>query len=117
MFEQRLLSGKLLIDKTKYFRNKRIGVIGDLMLDRYVFGKVERISPEAPIPVININSEQLHPGGAANVANNIAALGGKAELIGIVGDDDAGKKLKRILAKKININGIITDNSWLTIEK
>lgn len=78
-------------------RGRRILVVGDLMLDRYVFGSVSRISPEAPVPVVLVQREEAKPGGAANVARNIRALGGEASLAGVVGDDAAGRDLRRIL--------------------
>ena len=73
------------------WRGLRIFVVGDVMLDRYVYGHVERISPEAPVPVLHYTSETLVLGGAGNVARNIVALGGKAILIGAVGDDREGE--------------------------
>lgn len=79
------------------FAGVRIAVIGDVMLDHHVFGKVDRISPEAPVPVLLVESERRALGGAANVAANIAALGGKALLIGVMGDDLAGADLIRLI--------------------
>jgi D-beta-D-heptose 7-phosphate kinase/D-beta-D-heptose 1-phosphate adenosyltransferase len=84
---------------------RRILVVGDLMLDRYVIGTVNRISPEAPVPVVLVTSEQAKPGGAANVARNIRALGGQPDLAGLVGDDAAGADLRRVLEE----SGIRTD--------
>lgn len=75
------------------FADVRILVIGDLMLDRYIFGSVSRISPEAPVPVVQVDHERVQPGGASNVALNIASLGGQSVVAGIVGDDDAGRDL------------------------
>ncbi len=72
------------------FTGKKILVVGDLMLDEYIWGQVSRISPEAPIPVVHVQRENALPGGAANVANNIRALGGQAILAGVVGRDEAG---------------------------
>ena len=72
-------------------------VVGDVMLDRYWFGDVERISPEAPVPVVRVRNAEERLGGAANVARNIAALGAKAGLLTVVGDDDAGRVLMRLL--------------------
>src|SRR5512139_398982 len=69
------------------FRGKRIAVVGDLMLDRYYWGTVTRISPEAPVPVVEVDQESVRLGGAANVANNIASLGGVPLLVGVAGDD------------------------------
>jgi len=75
----------------------RVLVVGDVMLDRYWFGDVERISPEAPVPVVRIARTDERPGGAANVARNAAALGAQVTLIGIVGDDEPGRTLERLL--------------------
>jgi rfaE bifunctional protein kinase chain/domain len=76
----------------------RLLVVGDVMLDRYWFGEVERISPEAPVPVVKIARNEERPGGAANVARNAAALGTQVTLISVVGDDEAGRTLERLLA-------------------
>lgn len=80
------------------FHRARIVVLGDVMLDRYVYGFVERISPEAPIPVLAVSRTANMPGGAANVARNIAALGGHCTLIGVVGDDEIALELRTQLA-------------------
>src|SRR5215831_5702722 len=76
----------------------RVLVVGDVMLDRYWFGEVERISPEAPVPVVRIARNEERPGGAANVARNAAALGAQVSLVSVVGDDEAGRALERLLA-------------------
>ncbi|MHC4883953.1 MAG: bifunctional heptose 7-phosphate kinase/heptose 1-phosphate adenyltransferase [Planctomycetota bacterium] len=73
---------------------KRILVIGDVMLDHYVWGEVDRISPEAPVPVVHVQRETELPGGAANVARNVTALGGAATLVGIIGEDSRGETLQ-----------------------
>ncbi len=100
------------------FKDKKIMVIGDMMLDRYLIGDVNRISPEAPVPVVNITKEMHIPGGAANVASNIAALGGKAYTAGVVGDDDARKILENKLKKKnIITDGLFIDKEGPTIQK
>ncbi|MDH4192328.1 MAG: PfkB family carbohydrate kinase, partial [Betaproteobacteria bacterium] len=65
-------------------------VVGDVMLDRYWFGEVSRISPEAPVPVVLVDREEARPGGAANVARNCAALGAQTRLLSVVGEDEAG---------------------------
>lgn len=77
--------------------NARVLVVGDVMLDRYWFGDVSRISPEAPVPVVHIKRVEERPGGAANVARNIATLGGRATLLSVIGDDDAGRALNALL--------------------
>jgi len=76
----------------------RVVIVGDVMLDRYWFGEVERISPEAPVPIVKIARSEERPGGAANVARNAAALGAQVALISVVGDDEAGRSLERLLA-------------------
>ena len=75
----------------------RVLVVGDVMLDRYWFGEVERISPEAPVPVVKIARSEVRPGGAANVARNAAALGARVSLLSVVGDDEPGSTLARLL--------------------
>ena len=80
--------------------NARVLVVGDVMLDRYWFGDVSRISPEAPVPVVHIQRTEERPGGAANVARNIASLGGKATLLSVVGDDEAGRSLAALLVQE-----------------
>ncbi|MCS7215116.1 MAG: D-glycero-beta-D-manno-heptose-7-phosphate kinase [Thermodesulfovibrio sp.] len=82
------------------FKDKKILVIGDVILDRYIFGKVMRISPEAPVPVVEVYEEQYRLGGAANVANNIIALGGKVYLCGIIGKGSAGRIVRDLLTEK-----------------
>lgn len=79
------------------FPGKRIAVIGDLMLDRYYWGAVRRVSPEAPVPVVEVESESVRLGGAANVANNIRSLGGVPVVVGIVGDDHIGTVLRDLV--------------------
>ncbi|HEX4882874.1 MAG TPA: D-glycero-beta-D-manno-heptose-7-phosphate kinase [Casimicrobiaceae bacterium] len=75
----------------------KVLVAGDVMLDRYWFGDVERISPEAPVPVVKVSRSEERPGGAANVARNVAALGGHATLLSVTGDDEAGHALTRLV--------------------
>jgi D-glycero-beta-D-manno-heptose-7-phosphate kinase len=81
------------------FRRARVLVVGDVMLDRYWFGDVQRISPEAPVPVVKIGATEERPGGAANVARNVAALGAKAVLLSVIGDDEAGTALAKLLER------------------
>jgi D-beta-D-heptose 7-phosphate kinase/D-beta-D-heptose 1-phosphate adenosyltransferase len=80
------------------FSSRKILVIGDLMLDEFLWGKVTRISPEAPVPVVDIQRRAAYPGGAANVARNLASLGAKVGLAGIIGDDVPGQQLIKILS-------------------
>jgi rfaE bifunctional protein kinase chain/domain len=79
-------------------RKARVLVVGDVMLDRYWFGEVERVSPEAPVPFVKVHSVEERPGGAANVARNAAALGARVSLLSVVGADEAGTQLKHLLA-------------------
>ena len=81
------------------FSRVRLLVVGDLMLDQFIYGKVTRISPEAPVPVVRVAGESFHLGGAANVAANVRALGGQASIIGVVGRDGPGRRLVRDLAE------------------
>jgi len=100
------------------FRRLRILVVGDLMLDEFIYGRVSRISPEAPVPVVHVDKETVYPGGAANVARNLAALGIHAELGGGIGRDDAAGKLLALLRHgKIGTTGIARFGNYPTIVK
>lgn len=92
------------------FSEKRIAVVGDVMIDRYYWGHVGRISPEAPVPVVEVESEQVRFGGAANVANNIRCLGGIPLLVGLIGDDHAGKSFADMLRdQNMDTEGLVVD--------
>ncbi len=100
------------------FAKARILVLGDLILDEFVWGTVSRISPEAPVPVVWVNKESYMPGGSCNVANNIVSLGGKSLIVGVVGDDDKGVILKEDLESKgIDTSGVSVDTDRKTILK
>ncbi len=100
------------------FENAKVLVVGDVMLDRYWFGDVERISPEAPVPVLKVGRVEERPGGAANVARNIAALSAQCTLLSVVGNDEAGACLEKLLNKYDNLNALLhRDNSISTIVK
>ncbi|MFC2970333.1 D-glycero-beta-D-manno-heptose 1-phosphate adenylyltransferase [Acidimangrovimonas pyrenivorans] len=100
------------------FQGKRILVVGDVMLDHFVRGAVDRVSPEAPTLVLRIREDSWNPGGAGNVAKNIASLGGVALLVGLVGEDDAARRLGEILGESGRIeNLLIADPGYPTIEK
>src|SRR5437660_9748524 len=97
---------------------KRILVIGDLMLDEFVWGKVGRISPEAPVPVVHVTHETFFPGGAANVARNLCGFVDAVSVIGLIGKDRSGEQLRELLAKgKIDVSDSIEDNKTPTIVK
>ncbi len=105
-------------DLFKNFGNTGILVIGDLMVDQYIWGKVRRISPEAPVPVVEVTEENLLLGGAANVAHNILSLGGKVFIAGAIGRDDTGKILINKLSERgFNTDGIVIDGSRPTTVK
>jgi rfaE bifunctional protein kinase chain/domain len=100
------------------FKDRRVVVVGDLMLDEYIFGRATRISQEAPVMVVRQTSTRAVPGGAANVAANIAALGGRASLIGVVGDDHAGRMLEQALGSRgIDRARLVTDFERPTTRK
>lgn len=106
---------KTIISK---FNKANILVVGDLILDQYIWGSVDRVSPEAPVPVVWANKRTYVPGGAANVANNISSLGGKATLVGVIGNDDHAKILTQELKKRnIGTTGIFTASNRHTILK
>src|SRR5688572_9900212 len=93
-------------------QNARILVIGDLMLDQFVWGAVRRISPEAPVPVVEFERESFMPGGAANVARNLTALAVPTELFGIVGHDETARRLRRLLVdQRVVCEGVLGDSS------
>lgn len=100
------------------FHEAKVLVVGDLILDEFIWGKVSRISPEAPVPVVWVDSENFMPGGASNVANNIRALGGEVYLAGVVGEDSRGEALISLLRKKgIHCEGIFVDKNRPTTQK
>ena len=105
-------------DLFKKFTKTGVLVIGDLMVDQYIWGKVKRISPEAPVPVVEVTKENLLLGGAANVAHNLQSLGGKVFIAGTIGSDDTGKILTNKLTEKgFNTDGIIIDSERPTTVK
>jgi rfaE bifunctional protein kinase chain/domain len=100
------------------FKNARVLVVGDVMLDRYWFGDVNRISPEAPVPVLKVSRVDERPGGAANVARNIASLGAQCTLLSVVGADEAGDCLQRLLTENGGVEALLhRDDTISTIIK
>ena len=95
----------------------RVLVVGDVMLDRYWFGEVERISPEAPVPVVRVRATQERLGGAANVARNVDALGVRTSLLSVLGNDEAGRSLQRLLGETAIHAFLHTDKSLATTVK
>ena len=107
-----------LVELVGRFAKVRVLVVGDLMIDQFVWGRVERISPEAPVPVVRVTKESTRPGGAGNVASNVAALGGRPTVAGIVGRDEAGKRLEAALrATGTGTDAIVFSRDAVTIEK
>lgn len=107
-----------LSDLPRAFAGKTVLVLGDVMLDRFIYGAVDRISPEAPVPVIAVEKETAMLGGAGNVARNVAALGAKAVLIGLVGQDDAGAALRGMIDAERGLEAeLVTDPQRRTTEK
>ena len=105
-------------DLLSQFSKKHILVIGDVMLDKYIWGSVDRISPEAPVPVVKIEKTDYRAGGAANVAENIHGLGGEVTLIGLIGDDPYGKTLHSMLKKdnRYSFQSLIQGNYQTTVK-
>ena len=107
-----------LISCVDRFPKTRILVVGDVVLDHYIWGNVSRISPEAPVPVVNVTRENLLLGGATNVVHNIHALGGSVGVCGVIGRDEAGRQLLHLLrSQDIPTDGLITDQSRPTTIK
>ncbi len=99
------------------FHRAKILVVGDLILDEFVWGKVSRISPEAPVPIVWVQRESLMPGGASNVANNIASLGGQVSVVGIIGEDRWGERLLgELAARAIETTGVVRTDRPTTVK-
>ena len=98
--------------------SRRITVIGDLMLDEFVWGKVGRISPEAPVPVVEVTGESFYPGGAANVARNLREFVDRVAIIGLLGTDRSGQQLRELLSeRKIDTSNVVEEATFHTIVK
>ncbi len=112
------LSGSRVEELMSRWAGKCIAVVGDLMLDRYFWGSVQRVSPEAPVPVVDVEHETFHLGGASNVANNLKSLGASPLMLGVIGDDNSGKLLLGIVEESgLSTDGIIVDTSRPTTVK
>lgn len=104
----RSAEARRLIAVVRRFPGVRLLVVGDLMLDQFIWGRVTRISPEAPVPVVEVRGESFHLGGAANVAANIRALGGRAAIVGVVGADAHGRRIVgELRAIGVEISGLV----------
>lgn len=105
-------------DLIAQFTGRHVLVVGDVMVDRFIVGDVGRISPEAPVPVVRFQSEYIRLGGAANVAHNLAALGARVSLVGVVGKDAMANRLReQLTAGGIAVDGLVEDESRPTVEK
>ena len=114
----KILPKKRALDIISSFARTGVLVVGDVMVDHFIWGKVSRISPEAPVPVVDVQKDSVMLGGCANVLNSIYAMGGKAYVAGVIGSDDIGKILLRELRqKKIETHGIIVDKKRPTTLK
>ena len=93
----------------------RLLVVGDVMLDQFLWGRVKRISPEAPVPVVEFETESFMPGGAANVARNLTELNADVELVGLVGKDDSAKQIRALLKQDdVGSSGLLAEASRMT---
>ncbi len=106
-----------LLPLIERLRGRRVMIVGDVMLDHYTFGTVSRISPEAPVPVVEVNDEHYLLGGAGNVARNIVALGGEATMIGVIGDDADGRTLTGLLDQAQVRTDLVRDDRRRTTRK
>src|SRR5690348_10288751 len=107
-----------LIQLVTAFAGKRVAIVGDVMLDEYVWGKVRRISPEAPVPVVEVERRTYQPGGAANTAANILSLGGRALVGSVAGADRASEQLRELLhAAGADVRGLLGDSGRRTTTK
>ena len=102
-----------LIDLLDAFPARRVAVIGDLIADEFIYGRVARVSREAPVLILQYDSTQIVPGGAGNAASNVAALGGRAQIVGLTGKDEAGKRLHASLAH-VNTRGLLSPQGYCT---
>lgn len=106
-----------LVAYIENFKNFKVLVVGDVFLDHYIFGKVERLNPEAPVPILHAQKETLMTGGAGNVAKNLASLGGSTILVGVIGSDMAAEQIKSAAKAEQYEFKAVSDNSRPTIRK
>jgi rfaE bifunctional protein kinase chain/domain len=103
-----------LIDR---FAGRRVAVFGDLIVDEFIYGEIARVSREAPVLILDYNSTELVPGGAGNAASNVAALGGRAAIIGVAGRDQPGQRLLTALAERVDVRGVARPSQHVTPTK
>ena len=115
---QKILTKKRALEIIANFRQAGVLVIGDIMVDHFIWGKVSRISPEAPVPVVDVQKDSILLGGCANVLNSIYSMGGKVYVAGVIGADNVGKRLlTELRQRKIETRGIIVDKGRPTTLK
>jgi D-glycero-beta-D-manno-heptose-7-phosphate kinase len=102
-----------LIELLNAFAARRVAVIGDVIADEFIYGRVARVSREAPVLILQYDSTQIVPGGAGNAANNVAALGGRTQIVGLTGEDEAGKRLHASLGH-VNTRGLLSPHGYCT---
>jgi len=103
-----------MIEITRKFSGARVVVIGDLIADEYVYGRVARVSREAPVLILEYDSTEMVPGGAGNAASNVAALGGQVRLVSLVGRDEAGRRVQRVLPARVDRRGLVRPAGFRT---
>jgi rfaE bifunctional protein kinase chain/domain len=96
------------------FRRVRIVVVGDLIADEFIYGRIERVSREAPVLILRYNATEVVPGGAGNAANNAASLGARVEVVGVAGRDEAGRRLRASLGAHADVRGVVTSAGYVT---
>ncbi|HRV83135.1 MAG TPA: PfkB family carbohydrate kinase, partial [Planctomycetota bacterium] len=108
----------LLEQRLETLGHPRLAIIGDLIMDRYMIGDVTRISPEAPIPVLAVRTNDLRLGGAGNVVANLVAMQAQVEAVGVVGDDGLGRAMREMMETlRVDVAGLVIDPDRPTIEK
>jgi len=106
-----------LLDLIDRFGGTRVAVFGDLIVDEFIYGDIARVSREAPVLILNYDSTQIVPGGAGNAASNVAALGARAEAVGLAGADDAGTRLLEVMEHAIDVRGVVRAKGCVTPTK
>ena len=114
---ERPIDAGRLIELVDRFEGLRIAVYGDLIVDEFIYGDIGRVSREAPVLILNYDSTEILPGGAGNAASNVAALGGRPLLAGVVGRDDAGERLVAALETRADVRGLVRPRGYRTPTK
>ena len=111
------VTGDRLLALVDDFAGVRVAVLGDLLVDEFIYGQISRVSREAPVLILEYDSTDIVPGGAGNAANNVAALGGNAIAIGIAGDDEPGRRLLESMRPRIDVRNVVTHKALTTPTK